>query len=127
MKAAITLKNISIKRFSNQTLTSIPNGSIVFILEEREGHAVSVVSHELCDDFFVSKKAISPIESKVLRIEWLDGCPKCSCKTTYVETKSDSNNYLFDGDKVHCARCELKGVIETYDSESVICAWDEVM
>lgn len=42
------------------------------------------------------------MNTKKLKIDWLDNCPKCERSTVTVSTVKGSLEKLFDGDKVEC-------------------------
>lgn len=62
---------------------------------------------------------------KVIKIDWLEECPKCTRKTVEVTTIKGSKELLFDGDKVKCW-CGQTGEIETNNGEAWV-EWDEVV
>lgn len=125
MKAAITTTNHYVTTPEEWEKT-IPAGTIVIIREQGKPESDSLVSHEFCGGFHAWNRNLKPIEGEVIKIDWLNRCPKCDAKVAYVETESTDSSYLFEGDKVHCAQCDKKGAIEVIDCECVECVWDEV-
>lgn len=65
------------------------------------------------------------MNTKKLKIDWLDNCPKCERSTVTVSTVKGSLEKLFDGDKVECW-CGQTGVIDTGDNNAWV-EWDEVV
>lgn len=51
---------------------------------------------------------------KELKIDWLDGCPKCDSHSHTVKTEEGSEKWLYDGDDVQC-ECGQTGEIECDD------------
>ncbi|ENM3928869.1 hypothetical protein DDM60_002650 [Vibrio cholerae] len=121
MKAAILTKQHTSS--TDKGVINIPAQAFVFIRSESETSAL--VKHTTSTLFNVKKENLEPIDSAVLMIDLLNRCPNCNLKGAYVETESTDSDYLFEGNKVHCARCHKKGVIEVIDCECVECVWDE--
>ncbi|ELW1709077.1 hypothetical protein QMT39_003181 [Vibrio cholerae] len=124
MKAAIITEIHHVKT-EEGLVKAIREGSIVSILDKGKPESIRLVSHEFCKQFHVWSRFLQPIDGEVLKIDWLNRCPKCDAKVAYVETESTDSSYLFEGDKVHCAQCDKKGAIEVIDCECVECVWDE--
>ncbi|EJX7572449.1 hypothetical protein OEK23_003580 [Vibrio cholerae] len=124
MKAAIITEIHHVKT-EEGLVKAIREGSIVSILDKGKPVSIRLVSHEFCQKFHVLSRFLQPIDGEVLKIDWLNRCPKCDAKVAYVETESTDSSYLFEGDKVHCAQCDKKGAIEVIDCECVECVWDE--
>ncbi|EIY4766818.1 hypothetical protein MM188_003200 [Vibrio cholerae] len=125
MKAAITTENHYITSPEEWEKT-IPKGAIVIIREQGKPESDSLVAHAFCGGFHVWNKNLNILDGEVLEVDWLGDCPKCGYGTAYVETKSKTSKYLYEGDNVHCAECETKGVIEWIEEGLVECSWNEV-
>lgn len=119
MKAAITTTNHYVTTPEEWEKT-IPAGAIVIIREQGKPESDSLVSHAFCSGFHAWNKDLKMLDGEVLKIDWLRDCPKCGCGTAYVESQ-----YLNEGDDVHCAECETKGVIEWLEPGVVDCFWNE--
>ena len=60
---------------------------------------------------------------KVIKIDWLDSCPKCGDSQHNVTTEHGSQEWLYDDDKVTCSGCGNTGNIDT-DGEAAWVNWD---
>lgn len=71
----------------------------------------------------MSKQEIE--KKRVIKIDWLEQCPKCQRSKFDVTTIKGNHEILFDGDKVKCW-CFQSGEIETNDNMAWV-EWDEVV
>ncbi|MCU8219795.1 Lar family restriction alleviation protein [Vibrio vulnificus] len=126
MKAAITKCNHYVPVRGEPQDKTIETGSIVIIRHQGKPDSDSLVSHKFCGGFHVWNKYLDVIEGNLLEVDWLNNCPKCGCKTSYVETKSKKNTWLYEGDVVHCAECNKKGLIEAIEQSVVEVVWEEL-
>ncbi|MBN8107737.1 hypothetical protein [Vibrio vulnificus] len=126
MKFAVTKCNHYVAVSGKSQDQTIENGSIVIIKQQGKPDSDSLVSHEFCGGFHVWNKHLDVIDGELVEVDWLNDCPKCGYKTAYVETKSKTNTWLYEGDVVHCAACNQKGLIEVVELDVVEVAWAEV-
>ena len=55
-------------------------------------------------------------------VDWLGDCPACCCPSIEVDTESDSDELLYEGDVIHCTNCREKGLVES-DGEFAYAEW----
>lgn len=124
MKAAITTTNHYVTT-PEESEKTIPAGAIVIIREQGKPESDSLVSHECGGGFHAWNRNLKPISGEVQEVNWFEPCPKCQCKTAYVEVEKNPASEFRQGGNVHCAACPQKGEVEVYDAESCGCDWGD--
>lgn len=55
-------------------------------------------------------------------VDWLGDCPACACPAIEVSTQSESDQLLYEGDKIFCTNCREEGEVST-DGEFAYAEW----
>lgn len=58
-----------------------------------------------------------------LKHQYMNECTRCGHEQVTVTTKSDKDDWFFDGDAVTCEFCGNTGEIETFDDDCAQCLW----